>query len=326
MVGYIMKKIKIYMIFIILLFILAFIYFLLLPSQRTMKVGIHPWIGYETIYLADKFGWFEQKVQLIDNLDAQNSLIELQQHKIDAAAITLDEAIRGCSMGIDLEIVAILDISVGADVVLAKPDINISKIKESRIAFEHNALGELMFQEFLKKYSLKNEEVETLKASPFQQIQAFEKNQADIFITYEPYASELKKNGLVEIFSSKDMSELIVDVLVVKKDIMPEVRSALKLLIAGHFKSLSYLERNRDDALYRIAGFRNISVSKVKKALSGIRIPTLTNNQKMLSPGSQLIEATDKLYHLMQEKKLLQSTQTCKHLFNTTFLPDEYEF
>lgn len=42
-----------------------------------LAVGIHPWPGYEPLYLAEHFGWLPERVALHDSVSAGASLAAL---------------------------------------------------------------------------------------------------------------------------------------------------------------------------------------------------------------------------------------------------------
>jgi NitT/TauT family transport system substrate-binding protein len=63
-------------------------------KSQPLKTGIHPWIGYESLYLADEFGWLPQTVELVKGQAASDSMTGLLAGELDAAALTLDEALR----------------------------------------------------------------------------------------------------------------------------------------------------------------------------------------------------------------------------------------
>ncbi len=115
-----------------------------------VTVGIHPWPGYEPLLLARDFGWLGEAVVLQEGSNAGESIAGLKDGKLNAACLTLDEVLSVRASGVPLTVILITNESVGADVVLARPDIRTpAELKGRRIAVEQGALGSLVLQKLL---------------------------------------------------------------------------------------------------------------------------------------------------------------------------------
>ena len=102
-----------------------------------LRTGIHPWIGYEPLYLAEEFGWLPETVQLVKGRAASDSISGLISGNLDAAALTLDETLRVLAAGVPVKAVAVTNVSVGADVLLVRPEITgLSGLRGRRVAVE----------------------------------------------------------------------------------------------------------------------------------------------------------------------------------------------
>lgn len=72
-----------------------------------LAFGIHPWIGYEPLYLAEEFGWMPESVVLRSGSSSSDSMDGLLSGELGGAALTLDETIRVWSQGTELVVVAV---------------------------------------------------------------------------------------------------------------------------------------------------------------------------------------------------------------------------
>ncbi|WP_089415559.1 type 2 periplasmic-binding domain-containing protein [Vitreoscilla filiformis] len=115
-----------------------------------LRIGAHPWPGYELLYLARQRGQLDpQQVRLIEFPSASASLRALAVRSIEGAALTLDEVLLARSRGIDLTVVAVLNESRGADVVLVQPGLQApGALHGKRIGVESSATGALMLDAF----------------------------------------------------------------------------------------------------------------------------------------------------------------------------------
>lgn len=292
-------------------------------DDKPIKLGTSPWIGYEGIYQAKAFGWLDERVELVEGQLASDTFKRLLNGEIDAATMTIDDLLIARSKGIDLTIVAVLDISAGSDVVLSKTRINdLQEIKHKRIALDNAALGSLILTKMLDKAKLKESDVQILYIPPHLQGEALKNNQIDIAITYEPFASELLAKGAYYLMSTHDFPETIFDVLAIRTDRIKGREATIQHLVNGHFKALEYLHVNYQDIVYRIASREKISPDDVKRTLGGVILPSKAANREYLSPDSRLMRALRELNTLMYQKKFIPHEVSLDNFFDPAYLKE----
>jgi len=292
-------------------------------QQGPLRVGIHPWIGYEPLLLADEFDWLGNKIRLHKGSNAGDSLAALQAGKIDAAALTLDEVLVARSFGIPLTVVAILDVSAGADILVATPEIqSLADLYGKRIAAENSALGTLVLSKVLDIAGLKQTDVTVLDIPPDAQAAAWNAGEIDAAVTYEPTASILMSKGGQRLFDSREIPDTIFDVLAVHQDQIRQNASVIRKLVSAHFRGLKYMRVNRGDALYRIAAHQQVDVEVVRRSLAGVFLPSINGNRNYLADKSRFDNAAMQLHQLMSEKRLIKKQDDLKSLFTEEFLPD----
>lgn len=291
-------------------------------DRQPLIVGIHPWIGYEPLYLAQEFGWLPETVQLRSGESASDSLMGLQTGELDAAALTLDEVFRLRGQGIDMIVIAVLNVSAGADVVMVKPEITmLNKLAGRRIAVELSSVSELMLLKTLKQAGLRREDVKLVDLPPVSsQLQAWQAGEIDAAVTYEPTASLLERLGAVRLFDTRQLPDLIFDVLAVRQDRIPGHETSLRALTAAHFQGLKHLRSNRHDALYRIAARQRIRFEEAQRALAGVTLPNEQGNRLYLQPDSRFTHAAKELMKLLTHYTLLPS-EIKNSWFDARFLP-----
>ena len=112
-------------------------------SNGPIKVGTMLWPGYEPLYLAREQSLFsEQDVELIELSSSTGVIRAMKNGSLQAAALTLDEAISLLVSGVDIEIVAVLDVSQGADMVIAQePLSSLNDRKGKRVGVDTGTVG-----------------------------------------------------------------------------------------------------------------------------------------------------------------------------------------
>ena len=296
-------------------------------KPQPLVVSVHPWIGYETLYLAEHFKWLPDLVSLSKGTTATDSLAALKHGTSHAACLTLDEVLRARAQGLDLTVILVFDVSAGADMVLADTKIQqLSDLRGRRLGYEKNALGELILQRLLEAARLSPFELTLVDLPIEQQIDAWRRGGVDALITYEPTATLALRDHAHLLFDSRQMPDTIFDVLAIPSALPPDRTATIKALIASHYRSLDHIRRNRVDAVYRIAAFQDITPEEVESALSGVFIPSLASTRDYLkSPTSGLKAAAATLSKLMTRQGILPKEDDLRLLLSAAWLPPDEE-
>ncbi len=108
-----------------------------------LRIGSNRWLGYAPIYIADELGWTSlANIRLIEYSSSNSVTRSMHNGLLDAALLTLDEAITLQSTDHNIEILLIANISAGADVLYARSSIrHIDELKGKRIAVEGGTVG-----------------------------------------------------------------------------------------------------------------------------------------------------------------------------------------
>ncbi|NWF37088.1 ABC transporter substrate-binding protein [Mariprofundus sp. KV] len=282
-------------------------------QERPLTVAMHPWLGYQSMPLAQQEGWISRdRVTLIHTKSSTFSMQKMSSGEVDAAALTLDEAIQLRSQGADVSVILIFDISSGADVVLARFEMEkLIAQSEITIGIESNALGTLMFAKFIEISGLDRSKFRIINVTADQHESFWNQKGADMLITYEPMASALIKKGAIRVTDTRSMADAVFDVLVVRNDVMKSMDSALLHLLQGHFKALQHIHGNRNDAYYRLAALTGMSKTEVSEFYNGMILPNLDYNVELAagSPG-RLQDYSERLGQLLKREGFLVSHDT----------------
>ena len=288
-------------------------------------LGIHPWIGYETLYLAQAFHWLPPLVQVHEGKTANDLLVALREGQLDAACLTLDETLRARAAGLPLGVALVFDASAGADALLARPGLrNLADLAGQRLAVEQNALGALMLAKVLQAAGLRASDLRVVDLPIDQHLEAWRRREVDAVITFEPTLTLLMREGAQVLFDSRQIPETIFDVLAVRMDRARARHSTLAGLVAGHFRGLSHLQTNHQDAIYRIATRQGVLPDEIQRALAGVILPSLAGNHVYLgSPNSGLLRAARTVSGILVQSRVLPKEDTLDALVTPAWLPRE---
>ncbi|MBU0622327.1 MAG: ABC transporter substrate-binding protein [Gammaproteobacteria bacterium] len=292
--------------------------------QKTLTVALHPWVGYEGLYLARDLKWLPDTIQLRDVQTLDESIAALRSGEADAACMTLDEMLRARADGIPLSAALVFDVSAGADAVLVRPQIRrLSDLARKRIGYDRNALGALVFEKLLEAAKLSASDVIQVDLPPARQLEAWKRGEVDAVITYEPMVTEFLREGAHSLFDSRQMPDTIIDVLAVRRD-RPEMVALLRTLVATHFRALEHMHISEQDALFRISAREGVSVPEARRMLAGVTLPSLAANRAYLGGDeARLLHAAKTLSALMFKRGLLPRQDDMNELLMPGILPGE---
>ncbi|MBS3951780.1 MAG: ABC transporter substrate-binding protein [Methylomicrobium sp.] len=293
--------------------------------SKPLSIAAHAWPGYEFMFLAMRENWLDNnQVTLIETRSATDSLQKLKAGLVDGAALTMDEILRARFEGVALSIVSVFNISAGADMLLARPGINsLSDIKAKRIGVEEGSVSSLILHKALQAAGLSSNDIVKVPLTIADHLNAWQNQQVDVIVTYEPVASQLLSDGAVKLFDSRSTPNLIVDALAVRTDrLNVSYRQAIMHLIEAHFKGLYHLNTNPQDASYRMAKHLNLPPENVLNAYKGLVLPDLKSNHRLLAGNKPvLLESAGHLNKVLLQIGKINRSDTLNSLIDSSFLP-----
>lgn len=192
------------------------------PPLAPLTVGLNPWVGYDPLVLARERGLLDPaRVKVVELSTHAESFRHFRNGLLDALAITLDQALQLADDGLDVKIIAVLDESAGADVVMGLDLPGAAdRWRGQRIALEPSTLGRLMLSRMLESGGLSLADVTTVPLEASQHLAALQAERVAAVVTYEPLATQMRNAGFARLFDSRQMPGEIVDVLVVRGDVL----------------------------------------------------------------------------------------------------------
>lgn len=291
--------------------------------QVPLRIGTNVWPGYEPLYLARDQGYFRSdSVRLVEYTSASDVLRAFRNRAIDGAALTLDEVLLLAEAAPDVSVVLVLDVSHGADVILAQPTLSaLVDLKGRRVGVEATALGAYVLTRALQSVKLTSADVQTVSLEASEHERAFKERRVDAVVTFEPVRTSLLAAGARQIFDSTRIPGEIVDVLVVRRTSSVKHDAHLGQLVRGWFRSLDFIRKDPDRAAALMAPRERLGADDFHKALQGLRLPDLEENRSMLAgPAPALISAIQQLSRVMQAYQLIRRPPDATGLLDGRFV------
>ena len=298
------------------------------PPEKTLRLGGNIWVGYETLHLAQKLGYYDDlALKLVEMPSATDVMHAFRHHMLELAALTLDEALSLKQTDDDIQITLVFDFSQGADILLGQPEIkSLAQLKNKKVGVENTAVGAILLDSALTEAQLTPADIKIIPLTANEHQQAFNTHQIDAVVTFEPIKSKLLAQGANNLFDSRHIPNRIVDVLVVRKDIANQHPEVIRKLLSGYFKALDYLHAHPTQAIEKIAPRMQLSSDRVAKQYDGIKIPSRIENIALLRHDQALLSPTvQKLLDFMLKKKLLYRDVSLQNFLNGQFLSKDAE-
>lgn len=279
------------------------------PSEP-LRIASSPWPGYEPIYLAREIGYLPADLANILELPSADITLEsFRNRSVDMATLTLDETLELLASGVKLRILFVMDGSNGADAVMAKPAVKtLANLKGRHIAIENIPLGVYMLSRTLNAAKLSRDDVHIISSSENKQVDLYKSGKADVFITFEPFKSQLAELGAHVIFDSSQIPNEIFDLMVVHEDVFQARRKEVCQIGKQWFRTLDYTRLAAGDAHARMAKRLGVNVAEYQQMLAGITTPDRQENLRLLAGKAPAIAApaANLVQVMLQERQLKQ--------------------
>ena len=254
------------------------------PVIPPLTVGMNPWVGYDPLVLARDRGLTDAKqLRVVELPSASESLRHLRNGLLDAATLTLDETLRLVDSGIDVRIVAVLDASTGGDVVMAAPHItSVAMLKDEFVAVEDSAVGALLLQRMLQKAGMTRADVKVTNLEVAQHLTALDAGQVAAAVSFEPLAGSMAAAGYRRLFDSNEMPGEILDVLVVRADVLQQRPEAVDALLRAWYAGLHAFQLDTPGAAETLARGTDLSPAAYAAVLDGLVFYSLDSSAREL--------------------------------------------
>ena len=243
------------------------------PIRPPLSVGMNAWVGYDPLVLARDRQLIDQaQIKVVELATASETQRHLRNGLLDAAALTLDEVLRLRDGGLDLRVVAVLDASHGADVVMATPYIHrVEDLRGRAIAVEDTSVGALMLDRMLESAGMSRSDVVVVHEEASLHQDLLRSGRVAAVVSYAPLSGILANAGYRPLFASDQMPGEILDVLVVRTDVLRQRPEAVQALVQAWQNGLALLELDPVGAAASLAPGTDLTSDLYLRVIAGLR-------------------------------------------------------
>lgn len=316
-----------------------------------IKVATDSWKGYKILCGDTNKNMLRQKrirLECIDDsADYQVRMENLKDKKVQFAVLEVGAyVLEGANYDYPASIITAIDTSYQGDALVANktkiPDLeSLRQNPNTKVGLTMKSPSETFGKTISSHYDLslfKNQNNFVESNGSKDAMMKLLKGEVPTAILWEPYRSiALKDPNMVEIISTKDAQNTIVDVLSVERSFGEKNPDLVKTVLATYFKALKYYKENPTELISEIKtdkDTKGMSDSDINKMVEGIRWVNLSENCSKWfacdvsdwSAKMEIIETIDSTLKIWQEFDDLDSNPFPKkdsyNLVNGEYLAD----
>lgn len=296
--------------YVILLLLISSLYGCEQSPPPYLRIATNVWPGYEPLYLARSRGYLDQEqVHLVEHVSATQVIRAFNNGSVEAAALTLDEALLLKQYDHNLCISLIMDVSNGSDAIVSKPGFDtLGSLTGARIGVENTALGAYMLSRALDSEGLQLKDVNIIQLEIDRHLKAYTDNRVDAVVTFDPVRSQLLKLGAVQVFDSSEIPGEIIDVLVVKQEYLDRYPEVIKGLKQSWMKALDFMKTSPGEAYQLMSKRLRMNSDEISLVYEGLNLGDQLLNQQLLSKDNPkgILDTLSRLQIIMLQKGLLE--------------------
>lgn len=293
------------------------------PRPEPLRLGAQVFPAYELLFLARALGRLpEPLVRLVEMPSASASLRALASGALEGACLTLDEVLAARDRGLSLTAVLVLDQSMGADALVARPGLgSLAALRGRRIGVEQTAVGAVMLDAALQHAGLTPGDVRLMALSVDEHEAAFVSGRVDALVTYEPTLVRLQAAGATVLFSSREVPGRVLDVLAVRAPFIGSHASAVATAVEAHLQARDAFVAAPQEHVALLAPRLGLEPAAVPAAFAQLDLPDRARNRAWLAGRDDSLMRNARLLHgVMLRAGLVQKAFDPAALFDGRFV------
>jgi NitT/TauT family transport system substrate-binding protein len=297
-------------------------------AATTLRIGYSTWVGYGPLFLARDDRFFDEagvNVDLVNIEDPKLRFAALAAGRLDGLVTTLDTMSLYWRPDFQFQAVLGLDDSKGGDGIVSKDSIRtVRDLRGRRVAVNRGSVSDFFLNVLLRKNGMTESQLNIINMRQDDAGAAFLSGKVDAAVTWEPWLSRAKQapGGHVLVDSSQTPG-LIVDVLVLRRDVLGAQPAAVRAMVTGWYRAVEYWKAHPDDAdaiMAKAVGGWLKDVKTFKETLAGVRYYDQTINRQYMASGGQIYTTAQNAIDIWRSFGKITVKESASDLVNPSFV------
>ncbi|MBL8156872.1 MAG: ABC transporter substrate-binding protein [Anaerolineae bacterium] len=255
-----------------------------------LTIGINEWPGFGILKIAEVKGFFQQEgvdVELVP-FDAPNQTTQaFAEKRLDGFVSTISDAVAQAAAGIPVQVIWLVDQSLGGDVLVAKGVENVADLRGKRIGVAFGTFGHVFTSVLLQEAGLDASEVSIVSLDPVEIPGALEAGIIDAGYTYDPFLQQAVQNGAVILGSSADMPGIVIDVISFQKGSIDADPDRVGRFIRAISAAQAWWAENPDEGNAIVGEWMRLTAADIAASMPLMRLYSAADNLAAMDPASQ---------------------------------------
>jgi len=222
-----------------------------------LTIGYSVWVGYGPLFIAQDQGYFADEgldVALVNVENPGDRFVALAGGNLDGLVSTLDTMSQYCNAESPFKAILGLDESSGGDGIVVIGDIaTVADLAGKNIGVNVGSVSQFFLEYILQENGMSSADVNMVQMSQGDVPAAIAASRIDAGVTWEPHLSTSVDNGATLLADSSTTPGLIVDILVLRQDVLDEHPEAAVGLVNAWNSAIEFWKANPDEAAQMMA-------------------------------------------------------------------------
>jgi NitT/TauT family transport system substrate-binding protein len=244
-------------------------------KSKPLVVGTIPWIGYAGQYVAQDQGFFKDAGLKVEDLfleDTAALISNFLEKKMDIGWLTTGDFLQMIAQDPTIQVIKLADYSNGADAIIARGVTQMGELRGKSIARNNVLFVENFLSACLEKGGLTLGDVKVIDMDMPDSGAAYIAKKIDVAYVFEPVLTEALKAGGGQVICSTKGTNLIGDVVLVRKQLIKERKAELLTYLRAIDKAVKLVNAGDKPAIQSVAKQLKVTPEEVKEQLTGVTL------------------------------------------------------
>jgi len=253
------------------------------------------WPGFYPAHLASETGLLDSLGVQLELSVPQNTarvLTDFAAHRYDLVAASVADMFAVMQREPGVQVLFCTDESAGADAIVSSTLRSASELRGRRIGVKLGGFAELLVRRMLDSAGIELRAVDLVDIDASDVPGELAAGRIDAGETWEPYLTEMRRDGYRELFSSAQEPGLIVECVFAHDDVVIARREELHALTDAWFRAQAQLLADPKSSLPIVA--RALALPESTLSTTGVRFLDRDENRRRFAaaPGARSLATT----------------------------------
>ncbi|HEY0684798.1 MAG TPA: ABC transporter substrate-binding protein [Steroidobacter sp.] len=257
-------------------------------SSEPIRIATYLWPGSYWVDIAWDKGWFRDAGLTVERVDVNGRYFE-SMHAVNAGELhgmgfTQYDLVRHVAAGNDLAGIIAIDYSEAAEGLIARPGIRrLRDLRGKKLALHRGTYLEYLLSVVAERERVKLDDITLIERFGDEAIQDFIAGRVDAVLMWEPFVSEAKAAGGVQILSAADVPGLTYSVFTMRRDFIESHPREVEALVQVWHRAERFIRDHPIDACEIVARLSKETEPYVQELLRTDRVLDVADNGRAFS-------------------------------------------